>query len=68
MNTETTTTAAPAPTAQHHFNFALFLQILASIAPVVVAPFVKNPQSQQILATETQVLEQVLSASSQAIT
>lgn len=56
---------APAPTAQHHFNLGLFLQALIAIAPAVTAPFIKNANSQQIFATETNVAATVLAALNQ---
>lgn len=54
-----------APTAHDHAKLLTFLQILSALAPAIAAPFIKNPNSQQIIATETGVASAILSALNQ---
>ena len=61
MSTTNATPSAPAPTAAHHFNLTLLLQILAVIAPAITAPFAA-PGVQAIVTNEASVASQVLAA------
>ena len=49
-------------TSKHHFNLSLFLQALIAIAPAVAAPFIKNPQTANIVATEAGVASAIAQA------
>lgn len=66
MNTPTTTPTDPTPTAAHHARLDSFLSVLErlgvialTLAPAIAAPFVKNPQSQAILAAEAPIANQL---------
>ncbi len=49
-------------TADHHSNLASFLQILAAIAPVVAAPFIKSDSAKAIVAAETPAVQALVNA------
>ncbi len=46
----------------HHSNLASFLQILAAIAPVVAAPFIKSDSAKAIVAAETPAVQAILNS------
>jgi len=50
------------PTAQHHSNLLTFLQILLHLAPAISAPFLKNARTQEIVQTESGIVQTLVDA------
>lgn len=63
-----TTTNVTVSIPQNHPNFDKFMAILSALEPVIlvgISPFVKNPDSQNIIAHEAPVAKTLFDALSQ---
>lgn len=60
--TTTSSTPAPVPTAEQHFNLRSFLGILLHLAPAIAAPFIPAGLGVQIFNAEAPIAEAVADA------